>query len=245
MGEEDHDAADDASEWLEVEQLKKLHAKIDANIDGYLDLAEMMSFAHHTGKQIADQDIRSVFVELDTSKDGKLSLEEHLADILAGPEDQKELEQRKSHETEKFQAADANGDGHLNADEISALFYPEVHEGVLTIATKQAMVDRDANGDGKLDEKEFEELHVEEGSEPAGAFHKLDLNKDGFLDVQELRHWESGRFNTEEAFMHLFAVVDTNHDNRVSFEELTAKAEQIATTDAHHHLQEWSDHYEL
>merc|ERR1712066_353180 len=105
----------DIEESLSVEQLRKLHAKFDANEDGKVGLHEVMAFATDIGKQIASKDIQAILEEIDTSKDGKLTLEEHLNDIHnqadgGDEEEMKELEQRKRVESMKFAAADVNGD---------------------------------------------------------------------------------------------------------------------------------------
>lgn len=71
--------------------------------------------------------------DLDTDKDGQLSLSEHLAAAVQPSDDEEETEKHKEFETEKYRAADLNSDGLLSADEARALFFPILNEKVLAI----------------------------------------------------------------------------------------------------------------
>jgi len=254
---EDYDEeADIEEDSLSVEQLRNMHAKFDGDGDGRVSLQEVMSYASEVGAQIAAKDIGSIIEEIDTSKDGKLSLEEHLTDIHnqadGGDEaEMKEVEARKVVETEKFKAADNNGDKVLDHAELPALFYPETHEGVLAVTVAETMRQKDADKDGKLSSKEFWESDDAEGSdmelseEEDADFRKLDKNGDGFLDLAELRDWESGRFHTQDAMQKLFDIVDKDSDMHLTADEMAAAKDEIAGSDAQYHLIEWVEHHEL
>jgi len=207
-------------------------------------------------KVIATKDISTVLDEMDGDKDGKLSLTELMKDMEhwgegVEYEDKEDKDARSQVEAEKFKAADANGDGFLDAQELPSLFYPEIHEGVLQITAQAAFKLRDTDGDGKLTHKEFWEGDVVDGEdlqiseEEKADFNNLDKNKDGLLDLTEMAAWESGRFHTEEAMKKLFDLADKDHDMHVTAEELAAAREQIAGTDAQYHLMEWVEHHEL
>merc|ERR1719188_1624839 len=109
-----------------------------------------MGYADQIGKAIAARDIGAILEEIDTSKDGKLTLEEHLNDIHnqadgGDEEEMKELEERKKVEAAKFAAADVNGDQVLDIEEIPALFYPETNDGVLAVSVAETMRQKDTN----------------------------------------------------------------------------------------------------
>merc|ERR1719333_1048455 len=115
---------------------------------------------------------------------------------------------------------------------------------------------KDGDGDGVLSPKEFwrggvpaddaldqeaEELLVTDDEKE--EFRKLDADHSGKLDVQELKAFESGRFQTEEAMKLLFELADADKDMHVTAEELGAAREQIADSEAHDPLVEWVEHY--
>merc|ERR1712217_30246 len=149
-----------------------------------------------------------------------------------GEEEMKELEQRKKIETQKFSAADINGDGFLDATELPALFYPETHSAVLDVTVAETMRQKDLNKDGKLTPKEFWEADGADGdegelSEEENAdFAKLDIDGDGLLNQRELQEWESGKFHTAGAMKKLIEIVDKNNDIHFTTEELAHAREQ-------------------
>jgi len=243
-------------ETLTREQLRALHGHFDANTDGKVSLQEVLEFSQRVGLKIAQKDVTALLEEIDTSKDGKLHLDEHLADIRkqaegGDPEEEKELANRLKTEEMKFKAADTNGDGLLDGEEVSSLFYPEVHDGVLGIVVAETMRSKDTNGDGKLTQKEFWEITEAEGDEAEiseeehADFSRLDLNHDGALNMEELKAWESGRFHVEEAMKKMFEISDANADMHLAADELVAASEQLGTSDAQYHLIEWAEHHEL
>jgi len=256
QGTSDYDDQDMEEDSLSADQLRAMHAKFDGNNDGKVSLQEIMAYSENMGKQIAGKDIGAILEEIDTNKDGTLSMEEHLNDIHnqadgGDEEEMKELEHRKGVESAKFKAADSNGDGVLDKNELPALFYPEIHEGVLTVNVGETMRQKDTNKDGKLSPKEFWESDQMDGDdsdlseEEKADFAKLDVTGDGFLDANELRAWESGRFHTEDAMKKLFDVADKDQDMHVTADELAQARDGIAASDAQYHLIEWAEHHEL
>jgi len=254
LGDDKEDNIEEDS--LSAEQLQRLHAKLDGDGDGRVSLQEVMAYADTVGVQIAKKDIGTILEEVDTSKDGKLSLEEHLKDIQdqedGGDEAvMKELAARKEVETAKFKAADSNGDQLLDRSELPGLWYPEIHEGVLTVAATESMRQKDVDKDGKLGPKEFWENDEAQGSdvelsdEEERDFRKLDKDSNGFLDIAELRDWESGRFHTRDAMQRLFDIVDKDSDMHITVQEIAAATDEIAASDVQYHLIDWAEYQEL
>lgn len=259
-GEEEetpHDEGTEPTESLTEDQLRKMHAKFDGNGDGKVSFEEIIAFSKAIGKAIATKDgetgnSASMLVEIDVNKDGKVSLEEHLKDIHSQHEggnevEMAELEHIKGHEAEKFKAADTNGDGHLDKDELPSMFFPEHHEGVMDVTVAQSMRKRDTDKDGKLSVLEF--WHHDNSTEADLTkdekvdFAKLDGNNDGFVDSKELRAWESGSFHTEDIMTKLFELADKDTDKHITADEMAKAAGKIATCDAQHHLMEWAEHH--
>lgn len=251
------DETDIQDEALSAEQLRALHGRFDLNGDGKVSIHEVMRFSDEMTKAIAAKDIIAILEDIDGSKDGKLSLEEHLNDIHNQVDggDQEELqmlEQRKDVETKKFAIADANGDNVLDERELPHLFYPETHPGVLEVTVADALKWKDINQDGLLSPHEFWESNDADGMEEAQMseeelqdFNKLDTDRSGFIDLQELMVWESGRFHTEAAMSKLLEIADKDHDMHLSADELAKARDEIAESDAQYHLIEWAEHAEL
>jgi len=251
-----------AHQSLSAEQMHGLHKKMDANGDGKVSMAEVLAFSDSTRRQIAEREVEAVLGEMDLDKDGKLSVQELVKDLGSwGGEDVKEDEHEaammKEVETAKFGAADTNKDGLLDIHELPAMFYPDLHEGVLDLTTRQMLQQKDGDGDGMLSLKEFwrggvpaddsldqegEELLITDDEKE--EFQKLDADHSGKVDVQELKAFESGRFQTEEAMRSLFELADKDKDLHVTAEELGAAREQIAGSEAHYPLVEWAEHYD-
>merc|ERR1719440_1556488 len=167
-------------------------------------MAEIIDYSQEMRKMIAKKDIHTVIDEMDADKDGKLSLPELLKDMEQwgeeGEEDKAQAAKRKELETAKFKAADSDNSGLLDGDELPALFYPETHDGVLTMTAEASLKSKDTDGNGELTPKEFWEGDTVDGEDLAiseeeqADFTKLDLDGSGQLNLQELKAWESGGF---------------------------------------------------
>lgn len=246
----------DIEESLSAEQLRAMHSKMDKDGNGRVSLPEVMAHAQELAAAIAAKDMNAILEEVDTNKDGVLSLQEHLNDIMTqadggDAEELKELEDRKQVENDKFKAADTDGDGRLTLSELPALFYPETHDGVLSITVAATMKQKDLDKDGRLSPKEFWEADdfggddLDLSEEEKADFEKLDQNGDGSLSVEELRAWESGTFHTEEAMKSLFEIADKDSDMHLTADEIAEARELVAASDAQYHLIEWAEHHEL
>merc|ERR1711924_362152 len=164
-------------------------------------------------------------------------------------EDKAEAAKQKELVTAKFHAADGNKDGFLDSEELPALFYPETHEAILEMTAAADLKPMDTNSDGQLTPKEFFQVVDGEDStisdEEQADFARLDVDGSGTLNVQELKAWESGRFQTDKAMEKLFEVADQDKDGHITADEIDTARELIAGSEAHDHLMEWHEHAEL
>lgn len=102
-----------------------------------------------------------MFDEIDTDKDGKLSLAE-----------------LEAHRAAEFAAADANGDGSLDADELSARMLARIQEKMAERI--QHMIDnRDNDGNGLISAAEMGEGPAE------NHFARIDSDNDGMISKEE------------------------------------------------------------
>merc|ERR1712216_1057415 len=169
-------------EFRSEDQLHRMHAKFDVDSDGKVSLQEVMAFYDSVENSTASTNTVEYLEDLDTNKDGFLSLEEHLNgmhyELDSGDDEKKtEVEHQKrlqflTVETAKFKAADINGDGKLDKSELISLFQPETHEGVLKVTVEETMRQMDTNKDGKLTAAEFWENNQRD-------YHDADLSKEG------------------------------------------------------------------
>jgi len=142
---------DDIKEDLTEKQIRSIHKHLDANHDGILSMSEAMKHA-----SMDDLDLEG----LDTNQDGSVNLQEYLGEVMepgSGSDEEalKEQSALKSSETKNFKAADKNGDGVLNRDELQSMISPE--EGLL-LSADGSIEHFDLDGDGKLNLMEFREV---------------------------------------------------------------------------------------
>jgi len=238
-------------------QLRLLHGLIDADKNGKVSLPETLTFARTVARKIFLRHVSTILEELDTSKDGKLSLDEHVGDIKAqsagaDEAEQTEVDHRIEVETAEFKAADSNGDQFLDLEELTSLVHPETHDGVLSVTVQETIRQKDKNGDGKLTPEEFWDAEPSDGEDVSLSeeelidFKKLDTNGDGALELSELRPWESGAHHTEDAMKKLLEAADKDSDMHVTADELAGARNDVPMSDvAHSHLLSWIEHHEL
>jgi len=267
---------DEDAAAFEEGELRKMFRWFDADKDGRASLDEIMQFSMDMRQKVAAADAHTVIDEMDTDHSKTLSLQEVEAGVAQWDKslDGKEVEadanedasaksQRLETERAKFNEADSDKNGVLDAPEMPGYFYPETNPSVLEVMTVAAMKEKDRNGDGKLSLKEFWGVDLEdpkaqgdeepEDSGDSGAtpedsgatpeeeedFKMLDLNKDKYLGLDELRAWESGEFHTREAMRKMIELADQDHDMHITADELVKAREKIAGMDAQYSLTEW------
>lgn len=252
-------------EQITSDQMRNLHKKVDANDDGKVSLAEVMDFAKQARHAIVAKETGALFDEMDSDKDGKVSLDELLDNTFGAPmpedvklpepdaqqaAEEERIKKEKELEKQKFKLADKNGDGFLDQDELPAAFYPETHDGVLALTAAAALKSKDKDGDGELSPAEFWENEDEDVDEATQAdqkadFEKLDLDKNGKLNLDEFKAWESGHFHTSDAMNSLFEVADEDKDDELTADEVDDARQMLANSMASSQMQEWVEHYEL
>lgn len=248
---------------LESQQMLGLHSKLDLDGDGKASFTEIMTYAYDMRALRAKKDVEAILHDMDTDKDGKLSLNEMINDEWGGDEEnfprkyglRSEFSFRlggagnKELEIQKFKLADLNGDQLLSVEEFPAMFYPETHQGVLELMVAETMKIKDLDRNGQLDAKEFygedEDEDLEISEEEEADFQSLDSDGNGQLSLEELKAWDSGKFYIEAAMRELFEISDKNSDTHITADEFDSSRAAIANIDAQDHLEEWAAHHEL
>lgn len=218
-----------------MEQLREIFEEGDANNDGYHSISEIQNVLIQNSKA----SLIDGFNRADKNKDGLVSQSEYLV-----------LFPYKS--KQDFRETDTNHDGRHSLDEqlnhfaSTKEFKKEMENALVTAKTILKHDDKDK--DGKLSEKEFM-AHSSTLLQPLQdeiAFHRADLNKDGFHSVDEITteimhmagfdKQPDGQF-IEAGVKDAFRSADTNNDNVVSKAEYlkaykNATAEDFKRSDA-------------
>jgi len=229
----DDDSEDDGEmekmDPLTDEQMTALHKKIDANSNGKVSLAEASDFAHKMRRQWANTEVKEIISDMDVDKDGKVSAKEFIGAHGFDSEKDRKVD---------FEKADLNKDGIMSEDEIASHHHFHHSEEVETLLTNRAMQDKDKDKNGALTLEEFFHHLQQEGEDPVeiheddkDMFKKLDTDGSGSLTLKELKPWESGHFEAENAVKAIFAKADDNKDNVLTVEELIKNSPALAADD--------------
>jgi len=247
-GEEDAEGDDmDKMEALTPEQMSALHKKIDGNGNGKVSLAEVQDFAHKMRRELAKSELDEVMKDMDTDKDGKLNWAEFLGDAAEVPEEEQNEKQKQ------FEELDTNKDKTIDMDELAQMYHHHTNDLVETELTNVAMKDKDQDKNGVLSLEEFFQHLSMEGEAPADIpeedkeiFKKLDTDGSGSLTLKELKAWESGSFQAEEAARKLFVHADKDKDNHLTAEEMTEARHDIAADKDYEpqmYLSQWAEQH--
>lgn len=253
-GEGDHAPGDGP---MSTDQLYSFFAKMDGNKDNKVSVEELLGFSHSIAKISARHNAHQSLDDIDADKDGKVSLQELHGDFTMwdSMDDKARAEEEKALEKAKFKAADEDGDGFLDKEELAVIMQPELHPEVLKMTTEALMKSKDKDGNKELSSKEFwapenpasvegeEQPQPEEDEMLKADFAKLDKDKSGSISMQELTAWVSGHFYVEKAMDELISNADKDGDKHLTFAELDQAKEAIANTDAHFHLMDFHTHH--
>lgn len=137
------------------------------------------------------------------------------------------------HTHEKWETADENEDGSLTEKEFLYYHHPEHNRKTLNLFVSDILEGMDKNGDKVLTLQEYVGINIpkDEWSTENEEFYKereaefrnmIDNNADGVIDMDELESHLNPR-NEQHSYneaMHLIAMADANHDEKLSLEEV-------------------------
>lgn len=228
-------------------RLRLMATKMDTNVDGFVDKAELKAWIFKSLKQLDREETDERFDEIDEDRDGFVTFHEYVKeafgeddfDVNASPEkldkdDQKLFEEDKSF----FTAADMNLDRKLSKDEFAAFQNPESHIHMHNALIDSTLVEKDRNKNGLIDFNEFlgeygraTAINIFLASKEDSEWYQVesdrfkneyDLNKDGQLDRDEMRKWLVPDLDetAKDEMEHLFSEADKNHDAKLSYDEI-------------------------
>lgn len=217
------------------ERLLVLAGRMDQDSDGHVSPAELKRWILRSFRSLSEEESREKLLESDQDGDGAVTWAEYLAETY-GVDDEDEAPPADADEArlmtndrELFQAADADADGRLDANEFVSFTHPEEAPHMLDVILRQTRLEKDLNGDGFID---FGEYIGPRGDNPNGAVDLErqremfdaghDLDGDGLLDADEFKRWvaPSNEEIADEEVDHLFAAADDDHDALLSLQEI-------------------------
>ncbi|XP_078368284.1 calumenin-B-like [Oculina patagonica] len=231
-----------AQEWEQLpsdevkEKLRALFPKIDIDKDNKVSNTELYEWIEqHMRKHVlrgADMKLR----DIDTDKDGKVSWEEYKESEFPPSTEEglnevtlAELREIESRDKKRFEFSDTDNDNLLSREELTLFLHPEESKRMTSYLIEENMDVFDRNKDGKVSLEEYlgegvDSLDKSTADSLSNSFKKeLDLNQDGYLDKNEIRHWilpgvDEDPIQSETN--HLMKLGDDNKDTFLSVEEL-------------------------
>ncbi|KAM9299680.1 45 kDa calcium-binding protein [Gastrophryne carolinensis] len=217
----DHDFNEDSEPLRNQKKLTAIFSKVDRNNDKLVSAQEMQRWImekteEHFNEAVKENKLH--FQAVDPDKDGHVSWDEYKIKFLAskGFNEQEIAEKVKNNEELKIdeetqevldnlkdrwlQADDPPADLQLNEEGFLAFLHPEHSQGMLKFMVKEIVRDLDLDGDKKLTLSEFISL-------PVGTVENQQAQ-----DIDD--DWVRDRKKEFED------VIDANHDNIVTMEEL-------------------------
>lgn len=238
------DAAEEFKKLHPEESKRRLIAiaeKIDRDQDGKITKDELQSWIVFTQRRYMREDSNKQFKLQDSNSDNKIQWKEHMLSIYgfiyeedAHHPEHDGFDTAGSIEKDKhrWKAADLNNDNELTLEEFQAFLHPEEFERTKNIVAQETLVEMDTDKDGYLSVEEYiKDMYKVDGDEeepewvPTEKEHFVstrDSNKDGKLDVDEVRSWifpeDYNHAHSEAA--HLINVSDDNKDEVLSIDEV-------------------------
>lgn len=207
-----------------------LFKKVDANSDGSLDKSEVEAVSQ-TG-----QDVESIFSSLDTNQDSLISMQEAEGDLSKMGQDMKKEGlpmnmgmmkgrggQNGSDSGENiFDSLDANSDGYVSQDELTATFGNEAGKIM-------GLVDTDGDGQISRAESDAHEakkaqqgnmtnpgMSASQGQMFTDFFNSIDTNQDGQISGDELK---TAMGDNADNVSSVLGQMDTNEDGSIDSSE--------------------------
>ncbi|XP_029353885.1 reticulocalbin-1 isoform X2 [Echeneis naucrates] len=205
LGKEEAKTFDQLTPEESKDRLGKIVDRIDSNTDGFITTAELKTWIKRVQKRYVYENVAKVWTDYDLNKDNKISWDEYKQATYGyylefeDATDQFSFKKMLPRDERRFKTADLDGDLAADREEFTGFLHPEEFEHMRDIVVLETLEDIDKNGDGHVDEDEYIAdmfAHEDGGPEPDWVKTEReqfsdfrDLNKDGKMDQDEIRHW--------------------------------------------------------
>lgn len=232
---------DDLTPEQSKEKLGVIVDKIDTDKDGFVSEKEMIAWIKYIQKSYVSEDAKHQWENME-KKDknvmswddyAKVTYGEHTDDLPDG-DDTFSYSTMKERDARRFKMADTNYDDVLSFSEYVDFLHPEDAEHMRDIVVMETIEDIDKDKDGIISESEYiGDMYSEpEDEEPDWVvterehFSKWrDLNKDGVMDKDEVRHWimPDDYDHAQAESKHLIYEADGDKDGKLTKAEILEK----------------------
>ncbi|XP_072841925.2 reticulocalbin-1 isoform X2 [Pogona vitticeps] len=221
---------------------RKIVDRIDDNKDGFVTTEELKNWIKRVQKRYIFENVAKVWKDYDLNKDNKISWEEYkqatYGYYLENPAEFQDATEQHSfkkmlpRDERRFKRADLDGDSEATREEFTAFLHPEEFEHMKDIVVLETLEDIDRNEDGFVDQDEYIAdmfTHEDGGPEPDWVLTEReqfadfrDLNKDGKMDKEEIRHWilPQDYDHAQAEARHLVYESDVDKDQKLTKEEI-------------------------
>jgi len=225
--------------------VKQVFKEMDRNKDGTISNEEFCRVLMRTYKiqNFSLDQLADVYNHLDINKDNSMTIGEFMYFIEGAKrslEDRrrqlsKDVTDQMLFEVEKlFEAFDTKNNGYIVEEDLYKIF-KSTGVYVDRNTCKAIIREHDTNGDGKLSKKEFELVMLEKMKTDLlededslqdlnSMFHNADINKDGYLSIDELdiMFKQSGVTISFDDIVSLMKEIDVDGDGRLDIDEFIA-----------------------
>lgn len=220
-------------------------SNMDKDGNGLVSFKELLQWIKQSFEKLSQEESDEMFEEEDSNHDGKLHWSEHYNGSFTDFEDleSNEMEQLMREDKIMWQVADLDKDGFLDKLEYALFSSPEDHEQMHEVIFNLTLERKDHDGDGRLsfeeyilnDDRQMPDKKSDNYLVEKERFEKdLDLDKDGYLDREEIMAWIVPN-NSQTALVeaeHLMELCDDDKNDQLSIDELSKHIFELANSEA-------------